>query len=404
MSAGTKRRGRGRTAECAEAAPETAASVLEHFTARARVEIPLPSDAHVIGEPVTVTRISVGSVRVGLRASCERDGRSYDISLADVIFGAGSPGASLVAGYRAWLGLEPGAAAPGALLELRRAHKIGPNDVTPGQPVELIVLARKSNALRCRLAGSAREVTLRTAVRDEVQGAIITVKPARQWTHARHPYLSGQVSAIRVDAAALGLVPLALRDEGEWDPAQEYWGEDGDPIDDWAKPIIARGLRPMYELEQVLPGADPHGDSDPIIDASELRAAGDVGAAIDLVESLLAKDLRCLDAHAHLGNFVFDHLPRQALRHYEVGAAIGALSLPDGFDGVLAWGLVDNRPYLRCLHGLGLCMWRLGRPREAAGVFNRMLWLNPGDHQGVRFELAAIEAGKAWQELTGSNR
>jgi hypothetical protein len=28
-----------------------------------------------------------------------------------------------------------------------------------------------------------------------------------------------------------------------------------------------------------------------------------------------------------------------------------------------------------------------------------MLWLNPTDNQGARFNLAAIEAGKTWEEL-----
>jgi hypothetical protein len=44
-------------------------------------------------------------------------------------------------------------------------HKVTSGDIEVGSPVELIVLACKSNALRCRMLGSAREVTLRTAVR-----------------------------------------------------------------------------------------------------------------------------------------------------------------------------------------------------------------------------------------------
>jgi hypothetical protein len=52
----------------------------------------------------------------------------------------------------------------------------------------------------------------------------------------------------------LGLVPLKLEDQGNWDPAEEYWGEQGEPIEKWAKPIIARG--PRRQFEQVLPGAD----------------------------------------------------------------------------------------------------------------------------------------------------
>src|SRR5208337_3646221 len=34
---------------------------------------------------------------------------------------------------------------------------------------------------------------------------------------------------------------------------------------------------------------------------------------------LCQADLRCLDAHSHLGNFVFYHRPNDAIRHYEVG-------------------------------------------------------------------------------------
>lgn len=207
---------------------------------------------------------------------------------------------------------------------------------------------------------------------------------------------------MRFDAAALGLVPLALRREGEWDPEEEYWGEEGEPVDEWARPIIARGKRPMFEMEQVIPGADPDdGDSDPIVEASERNEAGDREGARDLLMELLTQDLRCLDAHAHLGNHAFEHWPKLAFRHYELGVTIGTHTLGEDFEGVLPWGLIDNRPYLRCLHGLGLCAWRLGEHRRAAAVFERLLWLNPSDNQGARFNLAAVAAGKTWQELQG---
>jgi hypothetical protein len=161
----------------------------------------------------------------------------------------------------------------------------------------------------------------------------------KYWTHAKHAYLAGNVQSSRSDVEALGLAPLALHDQGEWDPDQEYWGEEGEPIEDWAKPIIERGKRPAFEFEQVLPGADPEDfDSDPIIEASELHAAGDRGKARAQLMAVLAADLRCLDAHAHLGNFEFDHRPEQAARHYEMGMKIGVLSLGKKFDGVLPWG------------------------------------------------------------------
>lgn len=379
------------------AAANDEASALHDF-ASASAEIRLPVDAHVVGEPISVTQIlRPHDARAGLRAVCERQGVTYDVSLADVAFAAGSPADALVARYRTWLGLAPPS---GAAVRGTRLHKVVEGDIVIGTPTDLVVLACRSNALHCRLLGGSRAITLRTAVRDEVPGAIITVVPTRQWTHARHPYLSGEITASRFDGHALGLPPLALRDEGEWDPEDEYWGEEGEPIEPWAKAIIARGRRPLVEMEQVIPGADPDDwDSDPITHAADLRDTGDERAAFKVLMDLLARDLRCLDAHAHLGNLEFDHSPMQALRHYEMGTTIGALSLGKDFDGVLSWGLIDNRPFLRCLHGVGLATWRLGDIRAAKAVFTKMLWLNPGDNQGARFCLAAVESGRPWDEM-----
>jgi tetratricopeptide (TPR) repeat protein len=178
---------------------------------------------------------------------------------------------------------------------------------------------------------------------------------------------------------------LTLKDMGEWNPEDQYWGEESEPIEAWAKRIIARGPRREYGMEQVVPGEDPNEfDSDPLCKANDLQEAGDWATAYKILMVLCQADLRCLDAHAHLGNLVFDHRPKDAIRHYEVGVRIGELSLPPNFDGLLPWGYIDNRPFMRCLHGYGLCLWRLDRFEEARRIFERMLWLNPSDNQGVR--------------------
>ncbi|MEX2261407.1 MAG: hypothetical protein WD696_05625 [Bryobacteraceae bacterium] len=102
-------------------------------------------------------------------------------------------------------------------------------------------------------------------------------------------------------------------------------------------------------MEQVLPGADPEDPfSDPIGESNDRGDSGDTEGAHKLLMDLCLADLRCLDAHSHLGNFVFDHRPTDAIRHYEVGFRIGELSLGADFDGVLPWGWIDNRPFLRC--------------------------------------------------------
>jgi hypothetical protein len=56
-------------------------------------------------------------------------------------------------------------------------------------------------------------------------------------------------------------------------------------------------------MEQVLPGADPEDfDSDPIVEANELRDNGHIARAKKLLERLSVEDVPCLDAHAHLGD------------------------------------------------------------------------------------------------------
>lgn len=101
---------------------------------------------------------------------------------------------------------------------------------------------------------------------------------------------------------------------------------------------------------------------------------------------------------------MFDHRPKEPIRHYEAGVRVGELSLGPAFDGLLPWGHVDNRPFLRCMHGFGVCLRRLGRFDEAEGVFDRMLWLNPSDNLGVRFLVDEVRSRKRWEDRRDERR
>jgi hypothetical protein len=141
------------------------------------------------------------------------------------------------------------------------------------------------------------------------------------------------------------------------------------------------------------------GEDTPVCDAAELAQAGDVEAARELLMEVLCVDLRCIDAHAHLGNLLFDRWPKDAIEHYDIGVKLGELSLGPTFDGLLPWGMLYNRPFLRCLKGFGLCLWRLGRTAEAHLVFERILALNPSDNQGIRFCWFNLRQGRTWEEF-----
>ena len=365
-------------------------------------DVTLPADGFVIGEPVSVVEIDYdGNERRGLTAKCRReDGSEHVVAASDVVFPEGSIGSLFLAAYRRWQVLEPYPAVTQKHARRKRQHKAADEDLDLGKLVELVVFSVKERSARCRLMGSDRVITLRASrLWDVVPGEIVTIKPRKQWRYAGHPYLSGEIESARLDVAALGLVPLRLEELGMWNPAEYYWGKEDEPIDEWAKPIIAHGPRPEFEMERVSSGFDIDDPfEDPIIASNELKDDGDLLGAKRILMELCQADLRSLDAHAHLGNFFFDNMPEKAIRHYEVGLRIGELSLGDGFNGVLHWGLIDNRPFLRSMHGYGLCLWRLDQFDAAESVFDRMLWLNPSDNQGVRFLIDDVRAGTAWEE------
>ncbi len=125
----------------------------------------------------------------------------------------------------------------------------------------------------------------------------------------------------------LGAGSVEARGSGTLDTRAALLGRGHESIEERAKPIIARGPRQSFEMEQVVPDRDPEDvDSDSICESNDLKDAGDPVAAGQILMELCQADLRCLDAHAHLGNLVFDSWAKVAIRHYQVGVRIGELS------------------------------------------------------------------------------
>jgi len=154
----------------------------------------------------------------------------------------------------------------------------------------------------------------------------VRVKLRKEW-NSGDPHVSAEIEADRIDAPARGLTPLRLEDRGVWNPIDEYWGEEGEPIEGRPKRIIAYGPRRAFEMEQVLPGYDFSGPGcDPIGVSNELKGSGNIEAANKILMEFCEAELRCLDAHAHLGNLAFNRWPWHPARHYEVGFRTGELS------------------------------------------------------------------------------
>ncbi len=223
-------------------------------------------------------------------------------------------------------------------------------------------------------------------------------------------------------AAAAGM--LLVRSWGERDPAEAgavMPGDSGDAAaSGWWHRVAAAGTRP----DCILPGPYPPGHSPdgylPLDRALDQRdATGDVVRYHRTLEGIVRREPRDIDARAHLGNYYLDlaapdrtpplGVPpagerqrrswlRAALGCYQTAVGVAELALPDPFDGFLAWGHLDNRPFLRALHGMALALWQLDRFEEAEQTLLNMLWLNPADNQGARELLAEVRPRVSWED------
>jgi len=278
---------------------------------------------------------------------------------------------------------------------------VEPPAPAPLQTVEAVVLKLNRRSARMRILGEEGQVTYRSGdLWNVVPGQIVTLDIDRRWSWRRDPYASGRVRDPRLDIPRLGLTPLPLAGGDLVDVAAEY--EPPGRRDPWM-PLwreLTRRPRPAFEFDGiawgVLPGVE--GEDDLTSKAAELDEDGDRSAARELLMEALGVDLRCIDAHAHLGNLEFERRPERARLHYEIGLRIAELSLPEPFEGILPWAMIYNRPYLRCLQGLGLCQWRAGKAEEAMAAFERILMLDPNDNQGARFCWQDVRSGRTWEE------
>ena len=98
--------------------------------------MPLPADAFVIGEPVSVVGIDYdGNTRRGLTATCRRQqGEEHTVPASEMLFPEGSAGARYVAAYRKWLGLDPFPLAAAARPRRSRAPQVRRGTSRPERP------------------------------------------------------------------------------------------------------------------------------------------------------------------------------------------------------------------------------------------------------------------------------
>lgn len=114
-----------------------------------------------------------------------------------------------------------------------------------------------------------------------------------------------------------------------------------------------------------------------------------------LATRAIRHDPGCIEARIELAEHARD-IPTR-LRHLEAAVTAGewlwSAAAEDDAD-LTWWEDVGTRPYMRALHALGLAYREAGRLHESLACFTRLLVMNPGDQQGIRFLLDTPDEGR----------
>ncbi len=139
-----------------------------------------------------------------------------------------------------------------------------------------------------------------------------------------------------------------------------------------------------------------HNDSDvdELYQAIESWHGGQLALAEQKIKLLIKKNQNHIDAYHHLA-MLYDETSRgfEAYLCCREAVRIGTSAIPKDFSwnrSKLRWGYIENRPFLRAYHYLGLLLQRRGEDKEAIEVFSRMLQICPNDNLGVRCLLPAL--------------
>ena len=131
-------------------------------------------------------------------------------------------------------------------------------------------------------------------------------------------------------------------------------------------------------------------------DALEALETGKFDEARAELEQILEIDSDFIDAYNSLASILRKEGKLvEAIQLYEQAVQIGERLIPKDFSGRIIWGDLDNRPFLRALHGKGVCSLKFAKYRKAIDSFEQLLEYNPNDNQGARYLLgeAHLKAG-----------
>lgn len=128
-----------------------------------------------------------------------------------------------------------------------------------------------------------------------------------------------------------------------------------------------------------------------LAEAEDLMAAGRTSLALKALQRIAENVPDCIEAYNDL--YVCRCMlgkEELAFEHIEKDMASIRARLPDMLfrkGQVLSWGFLENRPFMRLYHNLGIAFLQRDQFQEAKIIFENLVGWNPHDNQGVRENL-----------------
>lgn len=125
--------------------------------------------------------------------------------------------------------------------------------------------------------------------------------------------------------------------------------------------------------------------------ALDALQAGNVVIAEKALLNVIARCPNHIDALHHLA-ILYQQAGQEAVAfaYWQAAVGVGLRAFPEEFSwsrSKLEWGFLENRPFMRAYHALGLWFCQHGHYADAIDVFSKLLAVCPNDNLGVRYML-----------------
>ncbi|MGE6356898.1 hypothetical protein ACQKCJ_23765 [Flavobacterium sp. NPDC079362] len=106
------------------------------------------------------------------------------------------------------------------------------------------------------------------------------------------------------------------------------------------------------------------------------------------IKKALKLDNNCIEAYEFLGSI--EDVEEIAILFFEKGIKIGRENFNETFferNKGKFWYIHETRPFMRCLYHYSVCLYKIGKTKEAVIISEEIIALNENDNQGVRDQL-----------------